>query len=61
MECKVHVDEVRLEHVSEYKYLGCVLDKAGTDGAERSMMVIIGRRVTGAIRSVINARDLQTE
>ena len=45
MECKVHVDEVRLEHVSEYKYLGSVLDEAGTDGAERSMMVTIGRRV----------------
>ena len=26
--------EVRLKHVSEFKYLGCVLDKSGTDGAE---------------------------
>ena len=25
-----------LEHVSEFKYLGCFLDKAGTDGAECS-------------------------
>ena len=34
LECEVHVDVIRLEHVSEFKYLGCVLDKSGTDGAE---------------------------
>ena len=27
------VDGVRLEHISEFKYLGCVLDESGTDGA----------------------------
>ena len=27
LECEVHVDEIRLEHVSEFKYLKCVLDK----------------------------------
>ena len=26
LECEVHVDGIRLEHVSEYKYLGCLLD-----------------------------------
>ena len=26
LECEVHVDGIRLEHVSEFKYLGCVLD-----------------------------------
>ena len=25
-------DGIRLEHVSKFKYLGCVLDIAGTDG-----------------------------
>ena len=40
-------------HVSEFKYLGCVLDEAGTDGAECSW------KVTAAIRSLVNARDLQ--
>ena len=25
LECEVHVDGIRLEHVSEFKYLGCVL------------------------------------
>ena len=34
LECEVHVDGIRLEHVSEFKYLGCVLDEAGTDGVE---------------------------
>ena len=31
LKCKVHVDRIRLEHVSEFKYLGCVLDESGTD------------------------------
>ena len=26
LECEVHVDRIRLEHISEFKYLGCVLD-----------------------------------
>ena len=33
MECEVHLDGIRLEHVSEFKYLECVLDESGTDGA----------------------------
>ena len=33
-ECEVYVDVIRLEHVSEFKYLGCDLDESGTDGAE---------------------------
>ena len=31
LECDVYVDEIRLEHVSEFKYLWCVLDESGTD------------------------------
>ena len=41
LECEVHVDGVRLEHVSEFKYLGCVLDECG---AECSRKVGSGRR-----------------
>ena len=33
LECEVHVAGVCLKHVSEFKYLGCVLEKSGTDGA----------------------------
>ena len=29
LERDVHVDGIRLEHVSELKYLGCVLDVSG--------------------------------
>ena len=47
MKCEVHVDGIHLEHVSEFKYLGCVLDKAGTDGAECSRKVASERRVAG--------------
>ena len=49
------------EHVSEFKYLGSVLDKSGTDGEEFSRMVVSGRRVVGAHRSLVNARNLQLE
>ena len=31
LECEVCVDVMRLEHVSEFKYLGCVLDKSSGD------------------------------
>ena len=48
LECEVQVDGVRLEHVSELKYLGCALDESGTDKTECS-------------RSLVNSRDLQLE
>ena len=59
MDCEVHVDGIHLEHVSEFRNLECVLDKSGTDGAERK--VVSRRRVAGAIRSLVNAMDLQLE
>ena len=61
MECEVHVDRIRLEHDSEFKYLGCVLDESGTDRAECNGKVASGRRTAYAIRSLVNARDLQHE
>ena len=61
IECEIHVDGICLEHISEFKYLGCVLDESGTDGAECSRKVVSGRRVAGAIRSLVNTRDLQLE
>ena len=61
LECEVCVNGIRLEHVSEFKYLECVLDKSDTDKAECSRKVVSGRRVAGAIRSLVNARDLQSE
>ena len=60
LECEVCVNMIRSEHVLEFKYLGCVLDKSGTYEAECNK-VTSGRRVAGAIRSLGNARSLQLE
>ena len=38
-----------------------VLDESSTDWAESSRKVAGGRRVAGAIRSLVNASDLQQE
>ena len=39
----------------------CVLNESGTDEAECSRKMESGRRVAGAIRSLVNARSLQLE
>ena len=41
--------------------MGCVLDESDTDETECSRTVVSGRRAAGAIRSLVNARDLQRE
>ena len=61
LEYEVYVDGVHLKNVSEFKYLRYVLDKSGIDGVECSRKVASGRRVTDAIRFLVNARDLQLE
>ena len=53
LECEVCADEIHLEHVSEFKYMGSVLDESGTDEAECRRKVASGRRVAGAIRSLV--------
>ena len=58
LECEVHVDGFCLEHVSEFKYLGCVLDESGTDQAECRRKVASGKRVSGSIMSLVIARTL---
>ena len=57
--CEVHIDGIHLEHVLEFKYLGCFLDELCTAGTECSRKVVRGRRVAGDIRSLVNDRDLQ--
>ena len=61
LEYEVQVDGIHLEHVLEFKYLGCVLDESGTDWAECSRKVARGRRVTYVISSLVNASDLHLE
>ena len=51
----------RLEHVSEFIYLGCILDESGTDEAKCHRKGVNGKRVAGTIRSLDNATDLQFE
>ena len=58
LECEVCVDGICLEHVSKFKYLECVLNKSSTDEAECNKKVVSGRRVAGAIRSLVDARSL---
>ena len=44
LECEVYVvDGFCLEHVSEFKYLGCVLDELITYKAEYSSYGVVGR------------------
>ena len=61
LECEVYIDKIYLKHALEFKYQGCVLDESGTDEAECSKKLANGTRVAGAIRSLVNARDLQLE
>ena len=61
LESEVHTDRIRFEHASEFKYLGCILDESGTDRAECNRKMVSGRRVVGAIRSLVNAKDLKIE
>ena len=42
------------------KYLGCVLYESGTDDAECYKKVMSGRKVAGAIRSLIKATVLSS-
>ena len=61
LECEIRVDEVRLEKVSQLKYLECVLDQSSTDVAGRCRKVVSRRKAAGPFRSLVNARDLQLE
>ena len=61
LEYKVSIDGIRVEHASEFKYLGFVLYESGTDEADCHRNLVSGRRVAGAITSLVNARGLQLE
>ena len=44
--------------MSEFKYLGCVLDDSGIDKAECSRKEVSGRKVAGVIRTLVNVTSL---
>ena len=50
-----------INSMSQFKYLGCVLDESGTDVSECSWKVASAKRIAGAIRSLVNYRDLLHE
>ena len=54
MECKVLVNGTQLEHLSEFKYLNCVLNESDTDGTRMAF----GRKIPVSIRSLVNVRGL---
>ena len=53
------MDGIRLKHVSEYKYFGCVPDESGAYDAYCRKEVASGGKVSGAIRLIVNAKGLQ--
>ena len=55
------MDGAVLEQVSEFKYLGRVLNESSTDDAECRRKVAIGRKVAGAIRSLVYSKGPQLE
>ena len=61
LKCKIHVVGARLDQMSEFKYLGCVLDESSTDDAKCRRKVAGRRKVACAIRSLVNPRGLQPE
>ena len=56
LEFEVCVESLRLEHLSEFKYFGYVLDESGTDVAGCSRHVASGSRVASYIRFLVNTR-----
>ena len=58
MKHEVCLDDIRLEHISEFKYLGCVLDDSGTHDAECRRKVVNRWKFARAISSLVNVRGL---
>ena len=61
LECEVYVGGIHLEHVSEFKYLGCVLEKNQLGMRKYSRKVMSGKRFASAFRSLGNAQSFQLE
>ena len=49
LKCEFYVDGIRLEYVSEFKYLGYVLDESSTDGGECSRKGASGRSIVSTL------------
>ena len=61
LESNISMDEEKLAQMSKFRYMGCFLDKLGINVAMCHIKVDCGRKVGGAIRSLINDSGLQVE
>ena len=59
--CGITLDGEQLEQVSEFKYLGYVLNEMGTDDVECKRKVASGRKVSGGIKALENEKGLSLE
>ena len=60
-QCRICLNEQVLENVSEFKYLGSVLNKDGSLGSEVEERVKQGRKVSGALKSVTRNRNVNVK
>ena len=56
--CEVRMNGHVLERVNDFKYLGSVVNDRGTDVDDCNARVASGRKVAGAIRLLVNERNL---
>ena len=59
--CEIFEYGMRMEYLSEFKYLGYLLDERGTYSSECRSKVASGKKVANTVRSLVNARSLQFE
>ena len=50
--CEICVDGAQLDQVSEFKYLGCVLNESGRNGAECYRKIMSRRKVAETIKAL---------
>lgn len=54
---EITLDDERLKHIFELKYSGHMFDEKGKEEAECKRKVINGRKVYGAIESLMKAKE----
>ena len=59
--CNIEMGGVCLEQVQNFKYLGSVLNEKGNDEADCDNKVLHGRKMAGAIRSLVNVKGMSVE
>ena len=60
-QCQIILDCKQLEQVTEFKYLGYMLNEKGMNDTEYGKKVTSGKKVAGAIKPLVNAKRLSCE